>query len=87
MEIHKDFIELLGYAIDIKGLTIIPIRIDADDKNCEVEFKTMNKVNFEKTIIRKGKHQNYIFNTSIYGIKLAINLQTGVIRKIREHKD
>ena len=79
--------KLLGYAIDVNGLTIIPVRIDADEEYCEVEFKTVNKVNFEKTIIRKGKHQNFIFNTSIYNIKLVINLQTGVMRKVREHKD
>lgn len=85
MEIHKGFIDLAGYAINVNGLSIIPVRIDANDEYCEVEFNTVNKLSFEKTFIRKGKHQNFIFNTSIHNIKIAVNLQTGVIRKIREH--
>ena len=38
MEIHKTFIDLMGYGVSIDKLSIIPTRIDADEENCEVEF-------------------------------------------------
>ena len=87
MNIHKDFIELLGYSQSFGDLTVIPTRIDADDVNCEVEFQTVNKLKMTRTVVRKGKHDNYIFSTSINNISFTINLQTGVIKKKRERKE
>ena len=87
MKIHKSMIELMGYAKTYNDLTIIPIRIDADDVNCEIEFQTVNKMQLSRIIIRRGKHKNFTFTTSINNIPLAINLNTGVMRKVREHND
>ena len=87
MNIHKDFIELLGYSQSFGDLTVIPTRIDADDTNCEVEFQTVNKLKMTRTLIRQGKHENYVFTTSINKIPFTINLQTGVMKKKREHKE
>ena len=87
MEIHKEFIELLGYSQTFGELTVIPSKIDADDVNCIVEFQTVNKLKMTRTVVRKGKHNNYIFTTSINRVPFTINLQTGVIKKIREHRE
>lgn len=87
MNIHKDFIELLGYSQSFGDLTVIPTRIDADDVNCEVEFQTVNKLKMTRTVVRKGKHDNYIFSTSINNISFTINLQTGIMKKKRERKE
>ena len=87
MKIHKEFIELLGYSQSFGDLTVIPTRIDADYVNFEVEFKTFNKLKMTRTVVRKGKHDNYVFSTSINNVPFTINLQTGVIKKKRERKE
>ncbi len=87
MEIHKEFIELLGYSQTFGDLTVIPSKIDADEINCVVEFQTVNKLKMTRKVVRKGKHDNYVFTTSINKIPLTINLKTGVIKKIRERKE
>lgn len=87
MKIHKELIELLGYSVNFNGLTIVPTQIDADDEICEVEFQTINKLNLQRKVVRRGKHDNFVFSTSINSIPFTINLNTGVIKKIREHKD
>ena len=87
MKIHKDVIDLMGYARTYNDLTIIPVRIDADDVSCEVEFETVNKMQLTRTIVRRGKHKNFNFTTSINNIPLTINLSTGIMRKVREHND
>ena len=80
-------IELLGYGVTFGDLSIMPVRIDADDTMCEVEFKTVNKINFERTIIRKGKHDNFVFSTSINNNPFTINLKTGVVKKVYSRKN
>ena len=87
MEIHKEFIELLGYSQSFGDLTVIPSKIDADDTNCVVEFQTVNKLKMQRTYKKKGKHNDYIFSTSINNVPFTINLQTGVMKKIRERKE
>lgn len=87
MVIHKEFIELLGYSQTFGDLTVIPTRIDADETNCEVEFQTVNKLKMTRTVVRKGKHENYVFTTSINKVAFTVNLQTGLIKKVRERKE
>lgn len=84
--IHKDFIELLGYSIILGDLTVIPYRIDADNSICEVEFQTVDSKQIQKSVVRKGKHNNYVFETSINNIPFTINLKTGIMKKIRKRK-
>ena len=83
MIIHKDMIDLLGYGVNFGDLSIIPVRIDADNEKCEIEFKTMNKQYLERTLIRKGNHNDFIFSTSINDVPFTIDLRTGLIKKIR----
>lgn len=87
MEIHKTFIDLMGYGVSIDKLSIIPTRIDADEENCEVEFMVIDKNDVKKKIIRKGKHKDYVFSTSVSKTPFKIDLKTGVIRKIRISKE
>jgi len=38
-------------------------------------------------VVLQGKHDNFLFDTECSGVKIRINLKTGVMRKIREHRD
>lgn len=87
MEIHKEFIELLGYSKTFGDLTIIPAKIDADDTSCVIEFQTVNKLKMTRKVVRKGKHDNFVFSTSINNVPFTINLKTGVMKKIRERNE
>ena len=82
MVIHKDLMDLLGYAITFGDIDIMPISIDADDTMCEVVFKTINKMDFERTIYRKGKPNNFVFSTSINNNPFTVDLKTGVLKKV-----
>ena len=82
--IEKDMLELCHYTVTIDGLTIIPISMKYDEVNCEITFSVVNKRQFTRTIVRKGKHDNYIFSTSIWKTPFTVNLKTNVIKKIRK---
>lgn len=82
-EIHKSFIDLMGYARQIDDLSIVPIQIDVIGENCEVSFMVINKMGMRRKITRKGKHKDYIFTTSVYKTPFTINLKTNVIKKVR----
>ena len=43
MIIRKELVELMGYSQIIGEYTIVPVRIEADDVNFEVEFQAYNK--------------------------------------------
>ena len=85
MEIHKQFIELAGYAQHWNDITYIPTEIKADDETCTVKM-TLVDLNQDFTdMVFEGKHNNFNFVMEVNGLQININLQTGVIRKIRRH--
>ena len=85
MQIHKEFIELAGYAQHWNGITYIPMQIDADDENCVVKMALVD-LELESTDVEfRGKHDNFNYVIEINDLKININLKTGVIRKIRRH--
>ena len=82
MIIRKELVELMGYSQIIGEYTIVPVRIEADDVNFEVEFQAYNKNKKRATFVRRGKHKNYVFTTSINNVPFTIN-SDGVIKKVR----
>lgn len=84
MLIHKGLIELMGYAQIIGEYSVVPVRIDADDVECEVEFLIYDKDKKRNKVVRKGKHENFVFLTSFKNIPFTINLESGVIKKYRK---
>lgn len=87
MEMHKGLIDLLGYERVIDEITIIPIKIDANETDCEVSFRVYNKQGFNRVVVRKGKHKNFVFTTSVFKTAFTINLRTNVIKKVREKNE
>ena len=85
MEIHKQFIEVAGYAQTWNNITYIPTEIIANDETCTVKM-TLVDVNQDFTdMVFAGKHNNFNFIMEVNDLQININLQTGVIRKIRRH--
>ncbi len=89
MHIHRDYVDLISYAVRMNGLTVLPISIDANDEDntCVVVFRTLNKVKIHHTLVRKGTHKDFMFTTSINNVPFVINLKTGRIKKIRKPLD
>lgn len=87
MEIHKGFVELLGYAQHWNDVTYIPTEIDADDEKCTVQMTLVDLEQEFTDIVLEGKHENFMFHTQYGEVKFCINLKTGVMRKLREHRD
>ena len=83
MIIHKEMVELLGYHVEIEDWGVMPTRIDADDTTCKVEFTAINDDGLERTLIRTGMHDNFIFSTTFNNYPITINLKTGVVKKVR----
>ena len=83
MVIHKTLVELMGYSQVIGDLTIVPTRIDADDYECEVEFYVYNTDKKRRKYVRRGKHKDFVFSTSVDGLPFTINVETNVIKNVR----
>lgn len=82
--IHKGLIELMGYAQIIGDYSVVPVRIDANETDCEVEFIIYDKEKRKNKVVRKGKHENFVFLTSFKNIPFTIKLESGVIKKYRK---
>ncbi|MBR4074285.1 MAG: hypothetical protein IKK22_02585 [Firmicutes bacterium] len=87
MTLHKDLIELMGYAQHWNDITFIPTQIDADDETCTVKMSLVDLEQEITEVVLQGKHDNFLFDTECSGVKIRINLKTGVMRKLREHRD
>lgn len=83
MEIHKGHTELLGFDREIDDIVIFPEEIKVNDTDCEVSFRVYNKLGFNRIIVRKGKHKDFVFTTSVFKKPFTINLKTNVIKNIR----
>ena len=87
MKLHKDFIELLGYGQHWNGITYIPTQIDADDETCTVEMTLVNEASESTPMVFQGKHDNFNYVIEVNDLNININLKTGVLRKLRVHRD
>lgn len=85
--VKKDMVELIQFAKVVNGVTIIPVEMTYNETECHIFFNIVNKKNKERTIERYGKHNNFVFETSIYNIPLTVNLLTNVIKEKRDFKD
>jgi len=85
MIIHKDMIDLIGYGVVYgDGLSIIPEQIDAYNDKCKIVFKVMNEQYEERTIVYEGGHDNFVVSTSIEGIPFTVDLQSGMLKRVRD---
>ena len=87
MEIHKGLVELAGYGVHWNGTSVIPVELWADDTNCKIRFALVDDEQNIQEVIQQGTHDDFVFSSEILGIKYKINLKTGVMRKVREHRD
>ena len=80
----KNTIDLMNFSVFIDDIHIIPIEIKFDETDCEVTFSVVNSRNVIRKVVRGGKHDNYVFKTSIFKTPFTINLLTNVIKKDRK---
>ena len=85
MEIHKQFIEVAGYAQTWNAITYIPTEIIANDETCTVKMTLVDANQDFTDMVFEGKHNNFNFVMEVNDLQININLQTRVIRKIRRH--
>lgn len=83
MLIRKELADLMGHSQIIGDYTIVPIRLEADDVHFEVEFQAYSKCKKRANFIRRGRHNNFVFTTSINNVPFTIN-SDGVIKKVRK---
>lgn len=85
MEIHLDFYDLAGnYCPGTDDFSIIPTQIDADSERCVVEFTIVSDSGSKRKVVRKGRHYNNKFRTSVCNISMIIDIRTGLIRRYRK---
>ena len=72
--IEKDIVELCHYTVKFGDLLITPTYMQYDEEQCSIKFMVTNQRNFQRTIVREGKHN----------IPFTVNLETNVIKKKRK---
>ncbi len=85
MEYHLGVSSLFGIALYLDNGTMLNVfQIDVIDDYCKIKITIADKEGTVKSIYRKGKHKNMIFQTSVDNLPITVNLETGVIKRIRD---